>query len=355
MDGFAVRAVDTDGATPTEPIALEVTAAIAAGTDALPTVGRAEAVRIATGAPLPHGADAVVRLERAGIDGGTIRVLGPVAPGTDVRLRGEDVHRADVLVPTGTRLGPGQLAAIAATGAADVEVHRRPRVCLVITGDEVAPPGQPLRPGQVHDAIGPPLAAWCDASGATAVVDGPVPDDVEPLRSRLLAAAETNDLVVTVGGVSVGHRDHAREVVDEVSLWGVAVRPGRPFAVGRVAGTPWLGLPGNPAAAVVTFSLFVEPALRRLSGHEPADVAIRAVLTQSVRPDPDRVHVLRAHWWHEADTPRVAPVAGHGAGTIGGLARSNALIVLPAGHVELAAGESAAVRPLPAGTRADGR
>ncbi|MBW3663627.1 MAG: molybdopterin molybdotransferase MoeA [Actinobacteria bacterium] len=347
MDGFAVRAADTAGATPDEPVTLEVTAEVAAGSDPLPTIARAQAARIATGAPLPPGADAVVRLERVRIDDGRVHVPRQVAPGADVRRRGEDVHRQDVLVPIGTRLGPGQIAAIAATGAETVEVHRRPRIALVITGDEIAVAGTQLRPGQVFDAVGPSLAAWCGATGASVELEGPVRDEADSLRARLTSAAEASDVVLTVGGVSIGHRDHARAVVDEVSLSGVAVRPGRPFAVGRVGGQLWLGLPGNPAAALVTFSLFVEPALRRLGGYEPADTTVRAVLTTELASLSDRVHVVRARCWEEHDTRFVAPVRGQGAGMVGALARGNALIVVPMGVGEYGPEDRVDVRPLP--------
>lgn len=349
MDGFAVRASDTARATTERPVVLAVVGTVSAGSVSPAPLSPGTAARIATGAPVPTGADAVVRREAARELEDAIHLHDAIAAGRDIRRRGEDVRVGDVLLAAGTRMSPAGVAALAAAGVDEVEVHAPPRVAIVTTGDEVVASGTTPGANRIPDAVGPAAQAWCRALGAQATIEGPVPDRLDALTSTLHDLAERVDVLVTVGGVSVGHRDHLRSVVDDVELWGVALQPGKPFAFGRIDQTPWFGLPGNPVAALATLSLFVEPALRRLQGHEPADVADRAPLVDDVTPHPTKWRVLPARWADDRGTRRIAPLPAHGSAAVRHLGQADAFIVLTPGDRPLPRGTQVAVRTLPAG------
>ena len=303
MDGYAVRASDVSGATEDAPIRLEVIGEVRAGTAAEQAVERGTAIRIATGAPVPPHADAVVQVELttpATADGNptgergrdatgplpaTVLVHAAVKLGAAIRRAGDDLPEAEVILRAGTRLSPAAIALGAGAGNELFQVHRRPRVGILATGDEVRAAGRNLGPAGIPDANGPGLTALAEEAGGEAINHGIARDRLDDVRSRLRPArAGDVDAMIVSGGVSVGPYDVVREAFAEIGrieLWRVAVQPGKPFAFGVVAhdtGLPTLlfGLPGNPVSSFVTFELFVRPAIRRLAGY-PRDRLVRSV------------------------------------------------------------------------------
>jgi molybdopterin molybdotransferase len=338
MDGYAVRAGDVASASGARPVALRVLADLPAGTDATPEVTAGTAARIMTGAPLPPGADAVVPVEVT--DGGTEQVLvrEPAAPGAHIRRAGEDVLTGDVVLRAGTLLGPTQIAAAASVGCAELWVHRRPVVAVLSTGSELVAPGTDLRRGQIPDSNSFLLAAAVAAAGCDVVRVGAVPDDATTLRAELIAQARRADLVVTSGGVSMGAYDVVKEVlIGEAGMRfvQVAMQPGKPQGLGLLECTPVFALPGNPVSAWVSFEVFVRPALLRLRGltdlHRPL---VTAVVADGWRTPPARQQYMPVVLLDEspdgAPQVRRAMPGGSGSHLVAGLARAEALAVVPA-------------------------
>ena len=349
MDGFAVRAADLAGASDREPIALEVTGEVFAGSARLPTVQAGGAARIMTGGPLPPGADAVVPVEQATVDGDAVRIR--LAPGERqfVREAGEDVRAGAVVLERGRVLDPAAVGMLASVGRRLVPVHPKPRVTVVSTGDELVDPGDPLGPGQIRDSNSWLLVAQARAAGADAFRCGKLRDDPEALRRGFALAAAEGNLVLTSGGVSVGERDYTKQVLAElgdVRSFRVAMQPGMPQAFGFAAGTPLYGLPGNPVSCFVVFEMLVRPALRRLAGH-PDDRLDRprvvARLGEAVRSPPGKVSFLRVRL-QVGDDGLVATLTGHqGSGVLSSCVAADGLAVVPAERRELDAGAAVQV------------
>jgi molybdopterin molybdotransferase len=263
MDGYAVRASDVAGADPDTPMALRLVAPSSAGQATPPELPVGCACPIATGAPMPAGADAVIMLEHAVEHGDRVLVSRPVDRGRNVRRRGEDVAAGTELLHPGQVVTAGQLVAAAALGRTTLQVRRPPRVTIVLTGTEVVPAGHPPAEHQVVDAVGPALQALLGDVGCTVATLGPIDDDSGVLAATLLEAATASDALITVGGASVGRHDHLKQVLrrhGDLHAWRVALRPAKPFVFGAVAGTAVFGLPGNPVSALVAYEVFVRPA-----------------------------------------------------------------------------------------------
>jgi molybdopterin molybdotransferase len=338
MDGFAVRAADTPGRLP-------VVARVAAGRPAPRPLEPGEAMGIATGGVVPDGADAVVPIERVTAEDDWVEVPEAASEGANARPRGGDVSSGSVVVGAGTRLGAGQIGALAAAGIGEVECARRPRVAVLTTGTELRRPGEPLGPGEIYESNGPMLEALLSPAGAHVELLESVEDDEGAHRDAIRGALE-RDVLVTSGGVSVGPHDLVRRIeaelgVDEV-FWGVSVKPGKPLAFGVRGRTLVFGLPGNPVSSLVSAVLFVLPALRALQGErDPAPPYLHGALAAPVRPDPRRDELVRARRTPEGG---VIPLSGRESHMIVRAAEANALIFVPAGEDELPTG--AAVRYL---------
>ena len=336
MDGFAVRSTDLPGTLP-------VAGAIAAGALDPAPLAPGTAVRIMTGAMLPAGADTVVILEDAHADGD--RVTLPAAPvGENVRQPGEDIAVADLAVDTGTRLGSGELALLAALGYAEVDVRRRPRVAIIATGDELVDVRTPPRPGQLVDSSAYMLAAQIRDAGGEPTYLGVGRDD-EGAIAALIERGLAYDVVVTTGGVSAGDHDHVRAAVKRagvhVDLWKVAMKPGKPFAFGRSSGkAPVFALPGNPVSSWVAFELFVRPALRALQGAVDLILRPRApvVLPGGYRKPAGRAHYLRARLARDGGTLVATPHARQGSAMLTSIIGVDALVEIPADTTEVAPG-----------------
>jgi molybdopterin molybdotransferase len=265
MDGYAVRAEDVAKV----PATLRIIAEIPAGAGYGGTIGQGEAARIFTGAPLPDGSDAIVIQEDTERDGDRVTVKEGAPKGRYVRRAGLDFTEGDVLLEAGRRLTPRDIGLAAAMNRPWLFVHRRPRVGILSTGDEIVMPGDPIGPHQIVSSNALALAAFTTACGGVPVLVGNAPDDPDALR-HIAAAAQGVDLFVTTGGVSVGEHDLVRDVLSEeglaIDFWQIAMRPGKPLMVGRYRGVPMIGLPGNPVSTLVCSLLFLRPALERLSG-----------------------------------------------------------------------------------------
>jgi molybdenum cofactor synthesis domain-containing protein len=331
MDGYAVRAADTAGA----PVELEVTGMIAAGTAPEASVGPGQAMRIMTGAPVPDGADAVVLVERTRTEGSVVTIEIAVEPGTSTRGVGEDVQPGDVVVAPGTVLTPGHLGVLASVGIDRVVVHRRPRVGVLSTGDELVTRG-PLGRGQIRDSNRPTLLALVEEAGFEAVDLGVAADDEASVTTAIERAVASCDAVLTSGGVSMGDLDYVKVVLDRIGdmRWmQIAIKPAKPFAFGLVGATPVFGLPGNPVSSMVSFELFARPALRRMAGHAQLDrLHVEAVAPDGLRRSADgKVHLARVVAAQEGGRWLVRSAGGQGSHHLTAMAAANALALIPDG------------------------
>jgi molybdenum cofactor synthesis domain-containing protein len=339
MDGYALVAADTSP----EPVRLAVVGHLLAGTAPTTPVGRGQAIRIMTGAPLPDGADAVCMVERTrDEDGGqTVVIDGEVALGTAVRRAGEDVQAGDVVFGEGEVLTPGHVGVLASIGEYEVTVRPRARVGVLSTGDELVEGPAPLVPGKIRDANRHALCARLGADGYEAIDLGIVGDDAAAITTAILEGSGTCDALVTSGGVSVGDVDFVKVVLDELSggsmRWmQVDVRPARPFAFGVLAanGTPVFGLPGNPVSALVSYELFVRPALRRMGGHQGLErPRVLAVADDELSRRPDgKIHLIRVTAViHPDGRIHVRQSGAQESHVLSGMARANGLAVVPDG------------------------
>jgi molybdopterin molybdotransferase len=337
MDGFALRAGDTPGSLPIE-------ARVPAGSPSSSPLRPGAATTIATGGAVPEGADAVVPIERADESEGHVRITESVQPGAHIRPRGGDVRERDVVVAAGTRLGPAQIGALAAAGVGEVACSRRPRVAVVATGSELRPPGETLAPGQIFESNRPMLAAALAVTGADVELLPVVPDEEVAHRDALergLAA----DVLVTSGGVSVGPHDLVRRIAAELGVeevfWGVAVKPGKPLSFGVRNSTLVFGLPGNPVSSLVGAILFVRPALLARQGLADPRPAFEVARTASaLRRNAHRDEFLRARRSLGDDGVTVEAIVGQESHMIVRASSADALVHVPRGSGEIAAGET---------------
>ena len=292
MDGYAVRAADTSGASRAAPRALTRVATLFTGQVAERSVGPGECIEIATGAPMPAGADAVVIVEETdGEASGRVRVFSPVGPGQNVGPQGADIRRSQQVLLAGTRLTPSRLGALAAVGRATVQVYARPRVAILSTGNEIVEPGETLGPGQIYDINRFTLAAVVARHGGVAVPHRSAADTIADL-SRAVDDCLQDDLLVFSGGSSVGERDLILDVLaarGELIFHGIALKPGKPTAFGRIGGKLFFGMPGYPTSCLSNAYLLLVPALRRIARLPPQ--AIRSVtlpLSHAVASAPGR-------------------------------------------------------------------
>ena len=337
MDGFAVRAADT-------PARLPVSARIAAGAPVAGPLRAGEAMAIATGGVVPEGADSVIPIEYVVEHDNEVEIPDAVVQGDNIRPRGRDVAAGGVVVAQGTRLGAAQIGALAASGLDRVACFRRPRVAILATGSELRRPGEPLGPGQVYEANGVLLATALASAGADIEMLPAVADDESAHRDALRHGLEA-DVLVTSGGVSVGPHDLVRRILADLGVeevfWGVAVKPGKPLAFAVRGSTLVFGLPGNPVSSLVGCELFVRPAVLALQGAlVPGPVFQEGRLAAGVRRNEHRDQLLRARVLPSENGAALEPVTGQESHMIARAAAADALVLVPRGAGELAAGES---------------
>jgi molybdopterin molybdotransferase len=334
MDGYALLAGPAGE--------LELAGEARAGHPHEAELQRGTAVRISTGAALPRGASAVIPVERTRETDGRVEVE-ETAEGANIRRAGEDMRAGDVVLARGALLGPAELGVAASVGRAQLECARRPRVALLVTGDELVEPGNPLGPGQIYSSNGFALAGQIAAAGAELVRRDTVPDTAEATHAALEQALAGADVVIASGGVSVGPHDHVkgalRELGVEERFWGVSLRPGKPTWFGTRADVLAFGLPGNPVSAMVTFQLFVRPALAALQGADPAAARARATLDEAVERNPRREQAVRVRLTHADDGLHARTTGEQGSHMLTSMLGADALALVAAGEGEVATGE----------------
>ncbi len=351
VDGYAFRHADLCAGGETR---LALSGRLAAGQAAGPERGLAPAaaVRVFTGAPMPPGADTVLMQEDARLEAGAVLVPPGLKPGANARPAGEDVAAGALALPAGRRLRAPEIGLAAALGFAALPVRKRVRVGVFSTGDELASPGEPLRPAQTYDSNRFTLLALLAGLPVQATDLGVLPDRPEAVAAALRRAAGAQDMLLTSGGVSTGEEDHVRAAIEDsgrLVFWRLAIKPGRPAAMGVVGGVPVVGLPGNPVAAVVTFLHLARPLVLRLAGAAPeAPPRFAARAAFSYRKKAGRREYVRVRLGPGAPLPEAAKFAREGAGLLSSLTESDAFAELPEEVTAVAPGDIVRVLPFAA-------
>lgn len=354
MDGYALRAEDTYGATESSPIQLKVTGSIEMGTEADLTLSAGQAVHIATGGMLPQGADAMVMVEYTELlDEQTVMVKRAVAPGEHIVSIGEDIKTGDIVLKRGCRVRAQDIGALAAIGIMEISAYRRPRVAILSTGDEIVPPDVNPGPGQVRGTNLYTLAALTEQFGGLPVDFGIIKDNFDQLRDSITEAVESCDIVAISGGSSVGSQDITINVIqslqaDSILAHGVAIRPGKPTILAMTKGKPVIGLPGHPVSAAIVFQLLVKPIIYRLMNYSPGydeKATLRARLSQNIPSPTGREDYVRVSLRQDGDQWWADPVFGK-SGTISTLTKADGLVKIDLELEGLEEGQWVEVRPL---------
>jgi molybdopterin molybdotransferase len=350
MDGYAVRADDAAGASQRAPIELPLVGESRAGHPWRQPLGRGQAVAISTGAPVPEGADSVVRLEDTDRRNGGVAILAAPEVGLYIRRAGEDLAADELALPSGTVLGPAELGVIASAGRPSLDCHRRPTVSVLITGDELADLDGALEPGQIHDANSHTVPALARLSGGIVTFADRVEDDQEAIREALGRALEA-DVSIVCGGVSVGPHDHVRSALAELDVnerfWGIALKPGKPTWFGIHGGGIVFGLPGNPVSALVTFLLLVRPALLGLTGLADDPLRATAILDEDYPKRPGRAHAVRCRLTLDDDGWHVRPTKEQGSHVLTSMLGADCLALIPTDDQTVEAGTPVEIELLP--------
>jgi molybdopterin molybdotransferase len=355
MDGFAVRSADLARASHSNPVALKIAGESRAGWPADRDLEADSAIAISTGAIVPAGADAVVRVEHTQARDGSVRVFAPVSPGAEIRHAGEDVRAGERVIARGTALGAAELGMLAALSRAHVRCTRAPLVSVLVTGDELLGPDGPATAGSLRDSNSHMLAALARCAGAQVLRTARLRDRQAEIEAAIGAAVLDSDALIVCGGMSVGAHDHVRPALQRLGaqqlVWGLALKPGHPTWFGTLDGRLVFGLPGNPVSAFVTFALLVAPALAALQGAVLRDARRTAILDEDYRKPAGRAHALRVSLdacddgWH-------ARLSGpQGSHVLSSMLRADALAIIPSAATDVPAGARVHAEPLNAWSR----
>ena len=350
MDGYALRMRDTRGASEKTPAILEVVEEIPAGAIPEKRIGPGQAARIMTGAPVPEGADAVVRVEDTRKEDGQVAILVEAKHGQDIRLAGEDVQPGEKVISRGEVIRPAEVGMLAALGRSFVSVNQRPLVAIVATGDELTDIDEAPSPWKIVNSNSFSLAALVLDCGAVPLQIGIARDRREDLIAKFRAAIRA-DLIVSSGGVSVGDYDLVKEVMKEegnrMQFWRVAMKPGRPLAFGMLGKIPFIGLPGNPVSAMVSFEQFIRPAILKMMGHVNLfRQTVQARLGENISKKSGIRHFIRARIQRDGDLYTVVTTGDQGSGILKSMVRANGLIILPEEATTVQAGGMVTVQLL---------
>ena len=351
MDGFAVRAVDTRGASAAAPVALRLADESRAGRPAQSSLDRGQAIAISTGAMVPDGADSVVRVEDTSTRNGRIEVSVEVEPGNNVRRSGDDIKPGAPVLRRGTTIGAAELGVLASVGTGEVSCARRPRTRVLTTGDELLEPGDAMRPGGVRNSNAYSIPALALGAGAEVVAVETVRDDPAATQAAIEAALQ-GDLAVISGGVSVGEHDLVKAALDALGVeqvfWRVALKPGKPTWFGMAPGGALVfGLPGNPVSAMVTFLLFVRPAIRALLGAGQRTERVFAIVDENLPKPPGRAHAVRCSLELRDDGWHARPTGDQDSHVLTSMLGADALAIVPTEGDAPLAGERVEIELLP--------
>lgn len=344
MDGYAVRLVDLASGTP-----LIMAGKAFAGQPYQGEWPAGHCVRIMTGAPVPAGTDAVVMQEETQADGDRITFLCEPTAGQNIRLAGSDIGKGACVLPAGTRLTPREMPLLASLGVATVAVHRPLKVAIFSTGDELKPVGTPLAHGDIYDSNRYGVRAMLARMGCDCLDLGIIPDDPAQLRAAFIRADEEADVLITTGGVSVGEADFTKQLLDElgeIGFWKLAIKPGKPFAFGRLPRAWFFGLPGNPVSAMVTFDQLVQPALAKLAGQQfVRPLQLQAIAAEPLKKSPGRLDFQRGILSQGPNGLEVRSTGSQDSAVFSSLSRANCYIVLERERGRVAAGETVTLEP----------
>ncbi|MFQ2821742.1 molybdopterin molybdotransferase MoeA [Aeromonas allosaccharophila] len=344
MDGYAVRLADLASGTP-----LIMAGKAFAGQPYQGEWPAGHCVRIMTGAPVPTGTDAVVMQEETQADGDRITFLAQPEPGQNIRCAGSDIGKGACVLPTGTRLTPREMPLLASLGVATVAVRRPLKVAIFSTGDELKPVGTPLAHGDIYDSNRYGVRAMLARLGCDCLDLGIIPDDPAQLRAAFIRADKEADVLITTGGVSVGEADFTKQLLDElgeIGFWKLAIKPGKPFAFGRLPRAWFFGLPGNPVSAMVTFDQLVQPALAKLAGqHFERPLQLQAIAAEPLKKSPGRLDFQRGILSQGPNGLEVRSTGSQDSAVFSSLSRANCYIFLERERGRVAAGETVTVEP----------
>jgi molybdopterin molybdotransferase len=350
MDGFALRAEDVACASSSNPVTLRVIGESRAGAPAPGALSWGEAIAISTGAMVPDGADAIVRVEDTSLRGDRVAIGTAAPPGRNLRRAGEDIRPGQRVLSAGAVLGAAELGVLASLARGTVRCARRPRVAVVVSGDELLAPGDPMRPGGVRDSSSFSISALARCFGAEISSTTLTRDDPDATREAIAAAMAEADVTIICGGVSVGEHDHVRPALKQLGaeevFWGLALKPGRPAWFGTLGAKLAFGLPGNPVSAIVTFVLLVAPALRSLVGADCEERGLTAVIDTDYAKDPGRAHAVRCRLRAREDGWHAEPTGAQGSHILTSMLGADALAIVPAPSTGVRAGERVRIEPL---------
>ncbi len=342
MDGFAVRSGDVVSATPDAPARLRAVGRALIGQRPNSTVGGGEAIRIATGAPIPAGADCVAPIEECRAEGDSVDVLAPIPMGKHIRPAAEDVRVGETLVPAGRRIGAPELGMLAAAGYARVPTYPRPRVVVISTGNELVEPGQPTDFGQIYDSNSYTLVGALKEVGCVVYTGGIIKDDVEQLKEAVLSHMAQADAFISTGGVSVGDHDVVKAAFfrrGDIDFYRVAMQPGMPQGFGFIEGKPFFGLPGNPVSVFVSFEIFIRPTLMKMMARgQLFRPQVSARTEEEITGPRDKTVFARVLVRRTKDGWIASPTGGRGSNLLATVVRANGLAIIPPGVERVAAG-----------------
>jgi molybdopterin molybdotransferase len=350
MDGYAVRHIDTKGATQDKPLQLKIIEDIPAGKVALKKIKKGEAARIMTGAVIPEGADSVIRQEDTKKNGKTVVIYTSAEKGTNIRFAGEDVQKGELVVNKGSALRPADIGMLAALGKAFISVYQKPRVAIMSTGDELVDIETDPPLGKIINSNSYSLAAQVLECGGIPIMLGISKDKKIDLQKKFKTALHA-DVIISSGGVSVGDFDFVKNVMGEIGnamhFWQVAMRPGKPLAFGAIEGVPLFGLPGNPVSAMVSFEQFVRPSLLKMQGHKKIfRQTAKAVCDQEVQKSAGFKHFIRAVVKKEKDQYIASTTGAQGSGILKSMVIANALIVMGENETRIKKGSQVTIQLL---------
>jgi len=350
MDGYAVRHIDTKGATQDKPLQLKIIEDIPAGKVALKKIKKGEAARIMTGAVIPEGADSVIRQEDTKKNGKTVIIYSSIKKGLNIRFAGEDVQKGELVVNKGSAIRPADIGMLAALGKAFISVYQKPRVAIMSTGDELVDIETDPPLGKIINSNSYSLAAQVLECGGIPIMLGISKDKKIDLQKKFKTALHA-DVIISSGGVSVGDFDFVKNVMGEIGnamhFWQVAMRPGKPLAFGTIEGIPLFGLPGNPVSAMVSFEQFVRPSLLKMQGHKKIfRQTAKAVCDQEVQKSAGFKHFIRAVVKKEKDQYIASTTGAQGSGILKSMVIANALIVMGENETRIKKGSQVTIQLL---------